>query len=197
MDRTIEQQTMRKVYWRILPFTGLLYFICYIDRVNVGFAALTMPQDLGPSQAAFGVGAGTAFFLGYFLLEVPSNVVLHKIGARLWFPPVHRGRITAGFMTAIPISIALGGPISTSLLELQGFLGLAGWQWLYLIEAGPAVLLGIVCLIFLTDRPEKAHWLRPEERAWLTAELQKERREVESVRSFTELWPEVGDGLTR
>src|SRR5438552_5870618 len=84
MDRSLEQRTMRKVYWRILPFTGLLYLICYIDRVNVGFAALTMRQDLGLSQAAFGLGAGTAFFLGYFLLEVPSNVVLHKVGARLW-----------------------------------------------------------------------------------------------------------------
>ena len=84
MKRTIEQRTMRKVYWRILPFTGLLCLICYIDRVNVGFAALTMRQDLGLSQAAFGLGAGTAFFLGYFLLEVPSNVILHKIGARLW-----------------------------------------------------------------------------------------------------------------
>ena len=84
MNRTVEQRAMRKVYWRILPFTGLLYLICYIDRVNVGFAALTMRQDLGLSQAAFGLGAGTAFFLGYFLLEVPSNVILHKIGARLW-----------------------------------------------------------------------------------------------------------------
>ena len=84
MNRTVEQRAMRKVYWRILPFTGLLYLICYIDRVNVGFAALTMRHDLGLSQAAFGLGAGTAFFLGYFLLEVPSNVILHKIGARLW-----------------------------------------------------------------------------------------------------------------
>jgi ACS family tartrate transporter-like MFS transporter len=236
MNLTVEQRAMRKVYWRILPFTGLLYLICYIDRVNVGFAALTMRQDLGLSQAAFGLGAGTAFFLGYFLLEVPSNVILHKVGARLWiariiiswglisgatafvvgewsfylvrfllglaeagffpgmilfftywFPSIHRGRITAGFMTAIPISIALGGPISTSLLELHGMLGLAGWQWLYLLEAAPAVLLGIACLIFLTDRPENANWLAPDERAWLIAELHRERREVESVRSYT-LW---------
>src|ERR1051326_7140045 len=84
MDRTIEQRTMRKIYWRILPFTGLLYFICYLDRVNVGFAALTMRADLGLSQAALGLGMGTAFFIGYFILEVPSNVILHKIGARLW-----------------------------------------------------------------------------------------------------------------
>ncbi|MBV8493442.1 MAG: MFS transporter [Alphaproteobacteria bacterium] len=236
MDRTIEQRTMRKIYWRILPFTGLLYFICYLDRVNVGFAALTMRQDLGLSQGALGLGMGTAFFIGYFLLEVPSNVILHKVGARLWiarimitwglisgatafvsgewsfytvrfllglaeagffpgmilfftywFPPVHRGRIIAGFMTAIPISIALGAPVSTSIMELHGFLGFAGWKWLFLLEAIPAVLLGLVCLFFLTDRPEKAHWLAPDEKAWITAELKKEQRQVESVRSYT-LW---------
>ena len=104
-----------------------------------------------------------------------------------WFPPVHRGRIIAGFMTAIPISIAIGGPISTSLLELNGFLGLAGWKWLYLFEAAPAVLLGLACLVFLTDRPEKAHWLTAAERDWLIGELQKERHDVERVRSYT-LW---------
>src|SRR4051794_25991780 len=243
MVGTIEQRTMRKVYWRILPFTGLLYFICYLDRVNVGFAALTMRQDLGLSQAALGLGMGTAFFLGYFLLEVPSNVILHKVGARLWiarimitwglisgatafvneiagligissewsfylirfllglaeagffpgmilfftywFPPVHRGRIIAGFMTAIPISIALGAPVSTSIMELNGFLGLAGWKWLFLIEATPALLLGISCLLFLTDRPEKASWLAADEKAWLAAELKKEQREVEAERTYS------------
>jgi MFS transporter, ACS family, tartrate transporter len=236
MERTIEQRTMRKVYWRILPFTGLLYLICYIDRVNVGFAALTMRGDLGLSQAAFGLGAGTAFFIGYFVLEVPSNVILDKVGARLWiarimiswgivsgctafvvgpysfylvrfllglaeagffpgmilfftywFPTVHRGRIVAGFMTAIPISIAIGAPVSTTLLELNGFLGLAGWKWMYLCEAAPAVILGIVVLLFLTDRPEQANWLAPDEKAWLGDELARERREVEAVRTYS-LW---------
>jgi MFS transporter, ACS family, tartrate transporter len=104
-----------------------------------------------------------------------------------WFPPVHRGRIVTGFMTAIPISIALGGPISTSLLELHGFLGLAEWKWLYLLEEAPAVLLGIVWMVFLTDRPKKADWLAPDERPWLAGELQKERRQVEAIRSYT-LW---------
>ena len=236
MEPTIEQRTMRKVYWRILPFTGLLYLICYIDRVNVGFAALTMRGDLGLSQAAFGLGAGTAFFIGYFILEVPSNVILDKVGARLWiarimitwglasgatalatgpwsfylvrfclglaeagffpgmvlfftywFPTVHRGRIIAGFMTAIPISIAIGAPVSTTLLELNGFLGLAGWKWMYICEAVPAVLLGIFVLFFLTDRPEQAKWLTPEEKAWLAGELARERRQVESVRTYS-LW---------
>jgi MFS transporter, ACS family, tartrate transporter len=236
MERTIEQRTMRKVYWRILPFTGLLYLICYIDRVNVGFAALTMRGDLGLSQAAFGLGAGTAFFIGYFILEVPSNVILHKVGARLWiarimitwglasgatalvvgpwsfylvrfllglaeagffpgmilfftywFPAVHRGRIVAGFMTAIPISIAIGAPVSTTLLELNGFLGIAGWKWMYLCEATPAVILGIVVLLFLTDRPALAGWLAPDEKAWLAGKLAQEQREVEAVRTYS-LW---------
>ncbi len=236
MDRTIEQRTMRKIYLRLLPFTGLLYFICYIDRVNVGFAALTMRHDLGLSQAALGLGMGTAFFCGYFILEVPSNVILHKIGARIWiarimiswglisgatafvvgewsfytvrfllglaeagffpgmilfftywFPPVHRGRIIAGFMTAIPISVALGAPVSTTIMELDGFLGFAGWKWLFLLEAAPSVILGFVCFFFLTDRPEKASWLEPDEKAWLSAELKKEERAVESERSYT-LW---------
>jgi len=236
MERTIEQRTMRKVYWRLLPFTGLLYLICYVDRANVGFAALTMRGDLGLSQAAFGLGAGTAFFIGYFILEVPSNVILDKVGARLWiarimitwglasgatafvvgpysfylvrfllglaeagffpgmvlfftywFPVAHRGRIIAGFMTAIPISIAIGAPISTALLELNGVLGLTGWQWMYLFEAAPAVIFGIAVLFYLTDRPEQAKWLAADEKAWLTGELARERRQVESVRTYS-LW---------
>ncbi len=236
MERTLEQRTMRKVYWRILPFTGLLYLICYIDRVNVGFAALTMRGDLGLSQASFGLGAGTAFFIGYFVLEVPSNIILDKVGARLWiarimiswgivsactafvvgpysfylvrfllgvaeagffpgmvlfftywFPTVHRGRIIAGFMTAIPISIAIGAPVSTTLLELNGFLGLAGWKWMYLCEAAPAIVLGVFVLFFLTDRPEQANWLAPDEKAWLAGELARERRAVEAVRTYS-LW---------
>jgi ACS family tartrate transporter-like MFS transporter len=233
---TIEQRTMRKVYWRLLPFTLVLYLICYIDRANVGFAALTMRGDLGLSQAAFGLGAGTAFFIGYFLLEVPSNIALDKFGARLWiarimitwglcsgatafvvgpysfylvrfllgvaeagffpgmvlfftywFPAVHRGRIIAGFMTAIPISIAIGAPVSTSLLELNGVLGLAGWKWMYLFEAAPAIILGVVVLFYLTDRPEQAGWLAADEKAWLTGELARERRAVESARTYS-LW---------
>jgi ACS family tartrate transporter-like MFS transporter len=240
-DRTIEQRTMRKVYWRILPFTGLLYFICYLDRVNVGFAALTMRGDLGLSQAQFGLGAGTAFFIGYFILEVPSNVILDKVGARLWiarimiswgllsaatafvtgptsfyavrfllglaeagffpgmilfftywFPAVHRGRIVAGFMTALPLAIAFGAPMSTTILELNGFLGIAGWQWLYFIEAAPALLLGIAVLFVMTDRPEQAQWLEPDERTWLAAELQRERRQVEGVRKYS-LWQSLYD----
>src|SRR5207237_1194920 len=207
MITSIERQTMKKVYVRLLPFCFVLYFICYLDRVNIGFAALTMNKDLGLSSYIFGLGAG-AFFWGYFILEVPSNLILDKIGARrwigrimisgglvsaafaftlgaisffilrfslglaeavffpgmmlyftYWFPPFHRARIVAGFMAAIPISIGLGAPVSTGFLELDGVLGLAGWKWLFLGEAAPAVLFGVICFFYLTDRPAKATWL--------------------------------------
>src|ERR1700721_1523883 len=180
MEAAIERQTMKKVYLRLLPFCFVLYFICYLDRVNIGFAALTMNRDLGLSSYVFGIGAG-AFFWGYFLLEVPSNLILEKVGAsRLiarimigwgivsgcfvftqgpisffilrftlglaeagffpgmilyftyWFPPLHRARIVAGFMAAIPVSIGLGAPVSTALLELNGVWGLARWEWRFL-----------------------------------------------------------------
>ena len=235
MVTAIEQRTMRKVYVRLLPFTFVLYIICYLDRVNVGFAALTMNRDLGLSPYVFGLGAG-AFFWGYCLLEVPSNLILERVGARrwiarvmigwglvsgafafctgptsffilrfllglaeagffpgmilyftYWFPPSHRARIVAGFMAAIPVSIALGAPISTALLELDGVLGLAGWKWLFLGEATPAVIMGLVVLFYLTDRPAQAQWLEAEEREWLMTELQQERHTVETARTFTVL----------
>ena len=194
MATPIERQTMRKVYWRMLPFCFVLYFICYLDRVNIGFAALTMNKDLGLSSYVFGLGAG-AFFWGYFLLEVPSNLILERVGARrwiarimiswglvsgafaftqgpisffilrfllglaeagffpgmilyftYWFPPLHRARIVAGFMAAIPVSIGLGAPVSTALARTRSALfGFAGWRWLFLCEAAPAVIFGVVC----------------------------------------------------
>ena len=200
----IERRTMAKVYLRLLPFCFVLYFICYLDRVNIGFAALTMNKDIGLSSYVFGLGAG-AFFWGYFILEVPSNLILEKVGARrwigrimiswglvsaafvftrgpisfivlrfslglaeagffpgmilyftYWFPPLHRARIVAGFMAAIPVSIGLGAPVSTGFLELDGVLGLAGWKWLFLGEAAPAVVFGVICFFYLTDRPAEA-----------------------------------------
>jgi ACS family tartrate transporter-like MFS transporter len=229
MATPIERQTMRKVYLRILPFTFVLYLICYLDRVNIGFAALTMNRDLGLSSYVFGLGAG-AFFWGYFLLEVPSNLILERVGARrwiarimitwgivsgcfafvqgpisfftlrfllglaeagffpgiifyftYWFPPFHRARIVAGFMAAIPVSIGIGAPISTALLELNGVFGLAGWKWLFLAEAAPAVIMGIAVLFWMTDRPAEASWLEPEEKRWLTAVMDQERRIVEQI----------------
>src|SRR5215471_11031436 len=200
MDATLEQRTMRKVALRIVPFIMLLYFIAYIDRVNIGFAALSMNQDLGFSPGVFGFGAGI-FFWGYFLFEVPSNVVLDKVGARLWiarvmitwglvsagmafvwdstsfyvmrfllgaaeagffpgiilylsywFPAHRRAAITSLFMAAVPISVVLGSPLSSALLELHGIGGLKGWQWLFILESIRAAILGIVVLFYMTDK---------------------------------------------
>jgi ACS family tartrate transporter-like MFS transporter len=228
MDAAIEQRTMRKVYLRLLPFVFACYFLCYLDRINVGFAALTMNKDLGLDPAIFGMAAG-AFFWGYFLFEVPSNLILEKVGARIWiarimvtwgilsgatafctgpwsfmsvrfllglaeaglypgmvlfftywFPDRHRARIVAGFTLALPVAVALGAPISTGLLELNGLFGLAGWKWLYLVEAVPTVLLGIAVLFYLTDRPAAAHWLAAEERTWLSSTIEHENRQIEA-----------------
>jgi ACS family tartrate transporter-like MFS transporter len=219
---------MRKVYLRLLPFVFACYFLCYLDRINVGFAALTMNKDLGLDPAIFGMAAG-AFFWGYFLFEVPSNLILEKVGARIWiarimvtwgilsgatafctgpwsfmsvrfllglaeaglypgmvlfftywFPDRHRARIIAGFTLALPVAVALGAPISTGLLELNGLFGLAGWKWLYLVEAVPTVVLGVAVLFYLTDRPAAAHWLAAEERTWLSSTIEHENRQIEA-----------------
>jgi ACS family tartrate transporter-like MFS transporter len=215
--------TLRKVTLRLIPFLFVLYIVAWLDRVNVGFAALQMNSDLGFSSAAFGFGSGV-FFLGYCLCEVPSNLILHRVGARrwisrimvswgaisvammfvrtmetfyilrfllgaaeagffpgvvyylsLWYPEARRARAIAAFMVAVPVSGVIGGPLSGALLELNGVRGLAGWQWLFLVEGIPAVLLGIIVLGYLTDRPETAHWLAPAERNWLVSKLASER----------------------
>ena len=209
MDMDIEKRTLRKITWRIVPFIMILYLIAYIDRVNIGFAAITMKEDLGFTASILGFGAGI-FFLGYFLFEVPSNIILHKVGARIWiarvmvtwgiiaggmafvesstsfyvmrfllgvaeagffpgiilylsywFPARNRAGVIALFMAAAPIATAIGSPISAALLEMHGIMGLAGWQWMFLIEAIPAVILGVVVFFYMTDRPEKAAWLKP------------------------------------
>src|SRR3954447_4945365 len=223
MDGSLEHATMRRVARRLVPFICLLYFIAFIDRVNIGFAALTMNKDLGFTSAVFGFGAGV-FFLGYFLCEVPSNIILDKVGARLWiarvmitwgilsfcfafikgehsfyvlrfllgaaeagffpgiilylsywFPVRYRAAVVSLFMAAAPISVLIGSPLSSALLEMEGTLGLRGWQWLFIIEATPAVVLGVVVLFYMTDRPEKAKWLADDQRAWLVAEMNEER----------------------
>ncbi|TXN20718.1 MFS transporter [Methylobacterium sp. WL9] len=216
---------MRKVSWRLLPFLMLCYFVAYLDRVNVGFAALTMNRDLGLSAAVYGFGAGV-FFLGYFLFEVPSNVVLEKVGARAWiarimiswslvsastafvvgersfflvrfllglaeagffpgiilyltywYPSERRAGIVGTFMMAVPVSAAIGSPLSAWIMAAaDGAHGLAGWQWLYLLEAAPSLLLGIAVLFVLTDRPEAAAWLTPAERDELAREIERDRR---------------------
>jgi MFS transporter, ACS family, tartrate transporter len=215
--------TLRKVTLRLIPFLFVLYIVAWLDRVNVGFAGLQMNSDLGFSSAAFGLGSGM-FFLGYCLFEVPSNLILHRVGARRWiarimmswgaisvammfvrttptfymlrfllgaaeagffpgvvyylsqwYPEAQRARAIAAFMTAVPVSGVIGGPISGALLTLNGVFGLAGWQWLFLVEGLPAILLGVIVLFYLIDRPEAAHWLAPAERNWLVSKLADER----------------------
>src|SRR5262249_30382017 len=237
-DAAMEKRTMPKVYLRLLPFVFACYFLCYLDRINVGFSALTMNKDLGLDPAIYGMAAG-AFFWGYFLFEVPSNLILEKIGARIWiarimitwgilsgatafctgpwsfmtvrfllglaeaglfpgmvlyftywFPDRHRARIVSGFTLALPFAVALGAPVSTGLLELNGLFGLAGWKWMYLLEAAPTVILGVAVFFYMTDRPALASWLAADERNWLTSTLEHERRQIEPhgvvslIRSF-------------
>jgi MFS transporter, ACS family, tartrate transporter len=215
-------RTIRKLFWRLIPFLFFVYVVNYLDRINVGFAALQMQAQLGLSDRVYGMGAGI-FFVGYLGCQLPSNLVLNRVGARRWiaaiimvwgvisscmifirtahefyamrfllgvaesgfFPgiilylknwvPVQaRARGMALFMTGIPIAGLVGGPISGALLELRAG-PLAGWQWLFLIEGAPAVLLGVITLRILTDRPQSTHWLTDDERAWLVAEMQRER----------------------
>jgi len=215
--------TLRKVTLRLIPFLFVLYIVAWLDRVNVGFAALQMNSDLRFSSAAFGFGSGV-FFLGYCLFEVPSNLVLHRVGARRWisrimiswgaisagmifvkttptfyvlrfllgaaeagffpgvvyylshwYPEGQRARAIAAFMTAVPVSGVIGGPVSGALLSLNAWHGLAGWQWLFLVEGVPARLLGAIVLLYLDDRPEVAHWLAPVERDWLISKLASEQ----------------------
>jgi MFS transporter, ACS family, tartrate transporter len=215
--------TLRKITLRLIPFIFILYIVAWLDRVNVGFAALQMNSDLGFSSAAFGFGSGV-FFLGYCLFEVPSNLILHRVGARRWiarimmtwgaisvgmifvrttfafyilrfllgaaeagffpgviyylshwYPEAQRARAIAAFMTAVPVSGVVGGPLSGVLLSLNGVLGLAGWQWLFLVEGLPAILLGVIVLVYLTDRPEAADWLSSSEKDWLLSRLAAER----------------------
>src|SRR5438552_12176774 len=222
MSAELEKRVLRKITLRIVPFVVLLYFIAFVDRVNIGVAALTMNKDLGFSPAEFGFGAGI-FFLGYFLFEVPSNLVLDKVGARIWiarvmitwgfisgamafvqgatsfytlrfllgvaeagffpgiilylsywFPARQRAAATAMFMAAAPLSTVLGSPVSGALLEMHGILGLSGWQWMFIVEAAPAIVLGVVVLFYMTDRPEKAKWLSDEERHWLVTAMNAE-----------------------
>ncbi|TNH09015.1 MFS transporter [Testudinibacter sp. TR-2022] len=244
----IEQSTVRKVTWRLLPFLFICFFISILDRVNISFAALQMNADLGFSNTVFGIGAGI-FFFGYFLLEVPGSAMMAKVGARKWicrimvswgilailmafieapwqfytirfllgvaeasfypcmvhylsgfYQTKHHARAIAAFMLAIPGANALGSPLSTFLLTIEG-LGLSGWQWMFIIEAIPAVILGIICYFYLTDSIDKAHWLEQEEKKWLIETLdieQKMKQEVkhytfmEALKDKTVLWLSVG-----
>src|SRR4051812_26668923 len=225
MSRSLEQRTMSRVTWRLLPFLLLLYIISWLDRVNVGFAKLEMNADLGLSETVYGIGAGI-FFIGYAAFEIPSNAMLVRFGARLWiarimitwglisagmmfvkgewsfygmrcllgvaeagflpgiiyylsqwFPREQRARAVSWFMIGIPLSVVFGGPLSGWLLGFDGTLGLRGWQWLYIVEGLPAVVLGFVVLGYLTERPADAKWLSTKQRDWLAQRMAAEHNE--------------------
>src|SRR6201994_3425385 len=239
----VEKRVIGKVMRRLIPFLIMCYFVAYLDRVNVSFAKLHMDQALGFSEAAFGLGAGL-FFIAYFLFEVPSNLFLERVGARvwiarimiswgivsaafafipsiskatgashetvfyalrlllgaceagffpgiifyltLWFPAVYRARVISFFMLAIPISSIVGAPISGMLLNLTGW-GLGGWQWLFILEALPSILVGLAVLFYLTDFPRQARWLQPDEIAWLENVQATEKRNKENVEHLSML----------
>jgi ACS family tartrate transporter-like MFS transporter len=220
-----QRATIARVVRRLVPFMFICYVIAYIDRVNIGFAATELQRDLGLSDAAYGLGGGL-FFLGYCLFEIPSNLIMERLGARVWIarimigwglvsmammfivgqwsffamrvllgvaeagffpgmvlyltywvPAAERAKTGALFMTAAPVAVLVGAPVSEALLALDGRLGLAGWQWLFLVEGFPAVVLGGIAWWFLTDRPEQAAWLPPAERAWLSGRIAREHAE--------------------
>ena len=221
---------------RLIPFMVVLYTLAWLDRVNVSFAALTMNRDLGFSPTVFGFGAGI-FFLGYFAFQIPANLLLARIGVRLWitcivmtwgalsaagalvedpgtfyvlrfllgvaeagfvpgmiyyltlwFPHSYRARFTAGFMAAIPLSYILGAPISTAILELDGALGLRGWQWLFLIEGLPACLLALAVPKLMPNGPADATWLSAQDKAMIVGRLARE-----DAAKRSEVWPALLD----
>jgi MFS transporter, ACS family, tartrate transporter len=235
LSSDLPQTVIAKVSRRLIPFLLLLFVVCYLDRVNVAFAALQMNRTLRFSGATYGFGVGV-FFIGYSLLEIPSNLVLARVGARRWiariaiswgilssalaltrgpgtfyvlrfllgvaeagyfpgiiyylsqwFPARQRARAIARFMTATPLAGVIGGPLAGATLVMDGRGGLAGWQWLFLLEGIPSVVLGVAALVYLTDRPDQARWLAKAEREWLVAHLERERitsaeRHSQSVR---------------
>lgn len=219
---------MAKVWRRIVPLTALVLFFSYLDKVNIGFAALTMNADLGFSNTVFGAGAGS-FAIGYALFAIPSTLLLHRLGARrwiavimiawgicsaatacvespsqllairlllgmaeagfnpgvilyftYWFPSEYRGRVLGSFLFIMPVGLSIAAPISSWLLTWDGLLGLAGWQWLFIIEALPTVALAAVVWYALTDRPADATWLSPEARGWLADRLATERAQIDT-----------------
>ena len=230
-------RTINKVMWRLLPFLMACYFVAFLDRVNVGFAHLQMSKSLGMSEAAFGFGAGV-FFIGYFLLEVPSNILMERLGARVWiarimlswgvvstsfgfipqisgytglspdvcfyllrfllglceagfypgvvyyltrwFPSAYRARMIAFFMLAVPVSSVIGAPLSGLLLNVTG-LGMEGWQWMYILEGMPSVLLSIAVYFYLTDYPPNAKWLQKDEINWLVDKIAQEQVLVANI----------------
>ena len=225
-----EDATYLKVTWRLIPLLLLCYIVAYLDRVNVGFAKLQMAGDLGFSDTVYGLGAGM-FFIGYFFFEVPSNIILHRVGARVWiarimvtwgivsggmmfiqtetqfyvmrfllglaeagffpgiilyltywYPSHRRARIVSMFMTGIPLAGVIGGPLSGWIMKSWDQVnGLHGWQWMFLLEAIPSVLIGVVVYFYLDDRITSAKWLKDEERDLLQKRIEEEESDKEHV----------------
>ncbi|KGD95271.1 hypothetical protein JL37_11350 [Achromobacter sp. RTa] len=238
----VADETVRRLLWRILPFLVLCYIVAFLDRVNVGFAALHMNGDLGFSATVYGLGAGI-FSIGYFIFEVPSNLILNRVGARIWiarimvswglisagfafvqgeysfyvmrfllgvaeagffpgivlylstwFPARTLGGATAIFILGLPIAVLIGAPMSTGILvAMDGFVGLAGWQWMFLVEGGMAVVVGVFAFFLLSNGPGNATWLKPEQRDWLVRTLEQERRAKECVRRYG-VWEALMNG---
>ena len=235
-----QRRTILKVSWRLLPLIVVAYLVAYIDRTNVAFAALTMNKDLGISAYMYGLGAGI-FFIGYGLFEVPSNIVLEKVGARLWiarimitwgiisglmaaatgpisflilrfllgvaeagffpgmilyftywYPARYRGRVISTLFIAVPLGNALASVVSGAILGMDGVWGLHGWQWVFIIEALPAVLLAFIVLMLMTDRPAVAKWLDSDEKEWIESELNVERVKIETAGRMS-LWRALTD----
>ena len=231
----VEASTMRKVYLRLLPFAVICYILAYIDRINSSFAALTMRGDLHMSAADYGFAVGT-FYWAYFLFEVPSNVIMEKVGARIWiarimvtwgifatatafvtgttsfavvrfllgvgeagffpglilyftywFPARHHARIVSSFLVGLPVAVAVGAPISTGLMSLDGLFGLRGWQLMYIAEGLPTIVLGVVFYFVMTNKPEQAKFLTQQEKDWLTGKIAGERKAKEAVRVYSML----------
>jgi len=223
-DASEEKAVIGKVFRRLIWFCFALYIVAYLDRINIGYAALTMNKDLQLTATMFGF-ANTLFYATYMLFEIPSNLLLVRFGARrwiarimitwgiasaatmfvvgpnslylvralvglaeagfvpgmllylsLWFPTTYRGRVMTVFMTAMPVTMLIGSPISGAILQMNGAFGIAGWRWLFLIEGVPSILLGLIALRFLTDRPSDATWLSPGERATLERSLARDRQ---------------------
>ena len=232
---------LRRVTRRLIPFAFLCYVVAYIDRVNIGFAARELQQDLGLTATQYGLGAGL-FFLGYCVFEIPSNLILERVGARrwiarimigwglvsmgmmfvsnawtfmtarvvlgiaeagffpgmvlyltYWIPAAERARTNALFMMAAPVAVIIGAPLSEALLGLDGRLGLRGWQWLFLLEGFPAVVLGFLALHVLTDKPEQATWLPDEDRRWLSTTMGEERAQ-RAARGHAAIGPSLRSG---
>jgi MFS transporter, ACS family, tartrate transporter len=231
-----QKDTIRTIYWRLIPLFFLMMFFNYLDRINLGFAGLQMNKDLGFTPAVFGFGA-SIFFLGYMILQIPSNLMMYRFGASLWlgavlivwgsvatvtafvwnewsfyvlrfllglaeagllpglalyltfwFPSRYRARAVAGYIIAGSFAAILGGPISTALMTYSDHaFGLQGWQWMFVCEGMPAVLLGFFTLYYLADSPARATWLTSQQRAWIESELRTEQAEIERARKYTVL----------